>query len=544
MLRFFFLFFISIVLFHSAIASDCKTKSDAPLCPDSGSTILDETYPTQTYVVSVSGFHTRSGYSQETSEKLPTDFIISLMQSYPNGAPEIIVPAATEDFALLVKSLEEKMLASKMTLAEVNKQLSNIRNVATKYSYTWQQDYFESFINPETGRPVVREVSSYQSLDSNYKKRALGSFSSPLSRCEIERGPPLEDFLSHGITSGTNSKSWGNGEMGGNIEGLPGGLCMKGNNQADDFVAQYCGPKEKGNAVELDVGWMEVGHVDEVVKVVPNFPKKKPEECNFSIWLASPKMGLETLKSPSEANKKFIDLSDLTEKEGDQKIKDILNSLAGRQLCNLLKEYEINDTKIDSDASKPKAKGAFLRRILDFTLIQNAHAGVIVDDQVGEQDCFTQLKKVTNSEMAELMEKNDDFMTANNLIQEKMDQNKKNMSAKLQERLPHCKNIKFIETPDLFYAHGLAEVNGKVQLAEPGNARSLFPNPTNSVLANQSMIVPKSPNKAFNLKIKEDLEKQGLKSKFVDTWNYAHTGDGNMHCSSHSLTYCRPRGLK
>ena len=517
---------------------------DAPLCPDSGSTILDETYPTQAFVVSVAGFHTNPENSGEPDEKLPTDFIVSILQSYPTGAPDILVPAASEDYDLLIKSLETKFLASNMSQADVAKKLASIKKIETKLSYTWQQDYFESFINPDTGRPVVREVSSYGRIGSKTKNNILGRFNSTASGCEIEKGPPLTGFLNSQIPNDGSSTSWGNGEMGGNIEGLPGGLCMKGNNQADDFVAQYCGPKEKGNAVELDIGWMEVGHVDEVVKVVPNFPKKKPEECNFSIWLASPKMGLETLKSPSEANKKFIDLSDLTEKEGDQKIKDILNSLAGRQLCKLLKEYEINDTKIDSDASKPKAKGAFLRRILDFTLIQNAHAGVIVDDQVGEQDCFTQLKKVTNSEMAELMEKNDDFMTANNLIQEKMDQNKKNMSAKLQERLPHCKNIKFVETPDLFYAHGLAEVDGKMELAEPGNARSLFPNPTNSVLANQSMIVPKSPNKAFNLKIKEDLEKQGLKSKFVDTWNYAHTGDGNMHCSSHSLTYCRPRGLK
>jgi len=58
------------------------------------------------------------------------------------------------------------------------------------------------------------------------------------------------------------------------------------------------------------------------------------------------------------------------------------------------------------------------------------------------------------------------------------------------------------------------------------------------------MIVPKSPNIEFNLHVKNILANQGLKSKFVDTWNYANSGDGNMHCSSHSLTYCSPRGKK
>jgi hypothetical protein len=164
-----------------------------------------------------------------------------------------------------------------------------------------------------------------------------------------------------------------------------------------------------------------------------------------------------------------------------------------------------------------------------------------VTDTRDGADCFMQLKEVTNLQMSEFMKSDEDFKLLNTLVDEKMQKNKDAINSKLKERLPQCKDFKFVEVPDLFYGHGIAEVNGKPELPQPGNMLSLFPNPTNSVMANQTMIVSKSPNKAFDLSVKLELEKQGLQSKFVDTWNYAHTGEGNMHCSSHSLTYCRPR---
>ena len=142
------------------------------------------------------------------------------------------------------------------------------------------------------------------------------------------------------------------------------------------------------------------------------------------------------------------------------------------------------------------------------------------------------------------MEKDEDFSLINKLIQEKMNKNKDEIKAKMSKRLPQCKNVKFVDVPDLFYGYGLVEINGKKELPEPGNGRSLFPNPTNSVLANKTMIVSQAPNAAFNSSVKEALTNQGLKTNFVNTWNYAHAGDGNMHCSSHSLTYCKPRGQK
>jgi hypothetical protein len=538
-----FLLLLGIFYSYSILAVNCNSLSPAPLCPDSGSTILDETYPTQAFVVSVQGYHTSSSYSsysKEPENELPADFIISILESYNAERPEIFVPAAKSEFEDLIKKVEENLLKSGLSPLLIQKQVSSIKHVEAQ-SYTWQQDYFESFISPDTGRPVVREVSSYRNLSSMEKSASINGFKSKSNGCEIEIGKPLKDYKG---TKGGDPKttSWRNGEMGGNIEGLPGGLCLKGNNQAEDFVSQYCGPRELENAVEVDVGWMEVGHVDEIIKVVPIFPKKNPEECNFSVWLASPRLGLEVLKKPVVGSKKFIDHSDLTESELNQKIQDIINSAAGKKLCSLLEDFIIDENKDNPNVPSSKAKGAYFWHFFLHTMIQNSYA-----DDIGgitTNNCSKKLAKITNAEMALLMDKDQDFQLMNKLIQEKMDANREMIEKKLKERLPQCKDIQFVEVPDLFYGHGMAEVDGKMELPEPGNGRSLFPNPTNSVLANQTMIVPKSPNIEFNLHVKNILANQGLKSKFVDTWNYAHSGDGNMHCSSHSLTYCSPRGKK
>ncbi len=519
---------------------DCVSTSSAPLCPNSGATILDETYPTQTFVVSMKGY--ANAYTKEPDEKLPADFITSILGSYTTDKPEIIVPGTADSFQKVLNKVKENLTNAKLPPEYIDKQLSLIKHVENQ-NYTWQQDYFESFISPTTGRPVVREIESYSSLSSEKRKATLEGLKSSSSDCSVEVGLPLKDFSS---TKGQDPKvtSWGNGEMGGNIEGLPGGLCLKGNNQAEDFVSQYCGPKESGNFVEIDVGWMMVGHVDEVIKVVPTDPKNIPIECNFTVWVASPDKGIEALKQPEFINRSFIDLTGLSNEEGIQKINDIISSKAGKKLCSLLEGLieQKNSVPAVPDGKKVKTTGIW-KSLID-SIIMNVHAGVILGESTNKPNCLDELQNVTNRQMVELMEKDEDFSLMNKLIQEKMNKNKDEIKSKMSKRLPQCKDIKFVDVPDLFYGYGLVEINGKKELPEPGNGRSLFPNPTNSVLANKTMIVSQAPNAAFNSSVKEALTNQGLKTNFVNTWNYAHAGDGNMHCSSHSLTYCKPRGQK
>jgi hypothetical protein len=37
-----------------------------------------------------------------------------------------------------------------------------------------------------------------------------------------------------------------------------------------------------------------------------------------------------------------------------------------------------------------------------------------------------------------------------------------------------------------------------------------------------------------------ELAKVGVNPMFVDTWSNAHTQDGNIHCSTMAIPFCRP----
>lgn len=528
----------------------CVEPKNAPLCPNSGSTLLDETYPVQSFVISTEGYRTNKGNSstsnyRENNIQLPASFVSSIILGYSENFPEILVPTQIgEDFDLLKNEVTKKLLSSGFPQTQIDLSISKIKRVDDA-AYTWQQDYFESFVDLETGRPNLRAMSSYDKHSAASSTKSLGDALScgttgkPLTNLKMgvggfgELNKAKDTYIKDKFNGG---RSWGSGEMGGNIEGLPGGLCLKGNNQANDFVSQYCGSAE--NFVEVDVGWLEVGHVDELVKVVPTRPKVAPEECNFSVMVASPDAGLEALKNPEFANRPFIELGTKDAALIKARIDEIVNSKANKVLCNAFKDVDSAPKKNDNSI-KSKAIKAFynILSINSFT----AYAGGNVLSTSG---CAKKLAEVTNRQMFDLLMNDPDFVETNKLVQIKMNKAKADMAAKLKQRLPQCTNIKFIDAPDIFHNTYFAEIDGVKQLPEPGRAGSIFPNPTNSVLANETMIVSETPNKAFNDIVKGQLKNSGLKTAFVDTWNYAHSGDGNMHCSSHSIPYCQPRGKK
>ncbi|MFZ4715787.1 MAG: protein-arginine deiminase family protein [Bacteriovoracaceae bacterium] len=518
-------------------ALSCNEEKEIPLCPASNSTILDDTYPTQSFVISARGAFTDNDNTGvgEAPYEMSSDFVATVLQSYGANKPQIIIPTEKARFDLLILKVKERLKLAHYSESQITEALAAIIWVDNN-SYTWQQDYFESFISPQSGTPVVRPISSLgteagkpsSDFMSKLQNKTLSGIKD-YSICPVEIGSPLKSFKDKSPLA-TSA-----GEMGGNIEGLPGGLCFKGNNQAWEFVMQYCGSKE--NVVEIDNAWLGTGHIDEIMKVVPTFPKKNPSECNFSLLAASPKKAFEVLKK--ESTKPFLDLSGLNSIQRKAKIEKFLklgegvhsiSKSVGGILCEMIVKIPV------SPVTKPNSKINAVN--LWNILIVNAFAHEAV------QNCSQRLEQVTNGEMVKAFEENEAFMLLNNLIQEKMDKNKEIVLASLKQRLPNCTNINFVDVPDFFVGETFAEINGKKVLAEPGMAFSLFPNPTNSVVSNKTLIVPESPNAAFNQEYKEVISKQGMKTHLIDTWNYAHRGGGNIHCVSHSIPYCRPQDSK
>jgi len=46
---------------------------------------------------------------------------------------------------------------------------------------------------------------------------------------------------------------------------------------------------------------------------------------------------------------------------------------------------------------------------------------------------------------------------------------------------------------------------------------------------------------AFKGYLEDQMKKRGNKTSFVRTYEYSHMGKGNLHCSTHTIPFCRPR---
>lgn len=508
------------------MAQNCNFNyvSGAKECPTSGSTLLDDTYPVASYVISISPY-----YSTRVSKKVPEEFILKMLKSYgfSQNAPNIVVPAHPRDFEELRLSLEKRIAESKGKIpASV---LDKIVPVASD-SFTWQQDYFESFFDQQTGRPVIRRLDKYSNNDA---VKSANDLAGGLQGCGVNQGEPIlsdhELFLSEG-------KSFGSGEMGGNIEGLPGGLCLVGDNLSPEVSKQFCGDEK--NVVQIDVSWLSVGHVDEVVKVMPTNIPGIPKECNFTLAFASPKKAIELLSNPKSANHPLFSGDFLSDGATNEQLDEFRTSRStnavGRQFCKILNKYAV-PSRSNSLPGREKKSSPAIKAYQFFrnTLIQTAYAGIGVNN-----DC--KVETLTNGEFHKAMQE-EEFKNYNDLVQKAMDESRQKITEKILERLPQCKkHLSVMEVPNLFYGMMAEDENGKKTLPKPGNGGSFMPNPTNSVVGKNEIIFSDPQNPLFRNFLTEELKKKNIGASFIDTWDYSHLGDGNLHCASHSIPYCNP----
>ncbi len=138
---------------------------------------------------------------------------------------------------------------------------------------------------------MVRQFSGYVRTEPALDQQSY-QVSNITRACDIKKGPPL---VSDEGKRGTG-KSFGNGEMGGNIEGLPGGLCLVGDNLATSISSEFCGGAQ--NVVQARVSWLGVGHVDEVMKVIPTADRE--------ISTAHPTRFCTALQQPMDVNMKHL----------------------------------------------------------------------------------------------------------------------------------------------------------------------------------------------------------------------------------------------
>ena len=483
--------FFSVELLANNNEFNCKkflrwtSDQTIPKCPVTGNTKLPETYPVAAFVVS-----DEANMETEAAEVFTETFVKNVLEASGERTPLFFLPVKDETFTKVQNIVRG---VTSINSERQKRWLDSLIHLPDTPRVIWQQDYFEAFINSVTGLPVLRSISGYEDDHG------------------IEVGPRLINDITTGCSFFKAGKplppdeidyQLGDPDTGGNIEALPGGLCAYGDQQDfDTFGKHYC--VKSGNAVVLNTSWLSVGHVDEVFAVVKN--RKAASPCDFSVLLVSPRKGLQLLRQ--RAKEKFASfyshLSGYSNKDLWYRSGGTSDPQNIELLCNLV--------------SKSKKK----RRCDGMNNFSNGDIyGFIRNDR--------------------------ELRVLNQLVDRVMEENRKTIELKLSERFPAC-SIKFIEVPGIFYGgtpvlkKGCRKRGGTDCYDLPlDSARSFLPSLVNLVQVEDTVLSPHPQTKGFVTYMNGVYDSLGLKVNYIDTYDYGHMGQGDLHCVTHAINICRP----
>lgn len=482
-----------------------------PECPEgNGPKMVPETYPLAAVVVSDSSTHYGTGFTPSVVEKV--------LKAAGDNPPIIILPTNDLSFANVQKQVDA-MSGTPAQKAKWKASLVHIKDGG----YTWQQDYMQPFVDPKTGQVILRRVYNYFWSGESYQK-----VSGALAGCGFIAGEPLVP---------NQSKQYPSGAKAGNIETLPGGICMVGTDNfasKEDYNAyakQACG-NNPADLVSVPTSWMMVGHTDEVVRVVRNKSRKAP--CDFSVVVASPKKALEILKQ--NPNDDFLGFSGNT-KENKKKLTDrrIGEAEGLKLLCKKIAIQRAGGGLSPKNRPVKANSGTAQTFPLQRILLTEAIAAE-------QSNLANSCQNISNAEIVQLLQQDQNLKTYNELVQREMDSLKADIQAKMKNKLPSCE-MDFIEAPDLFYGGEVVEGPNGPEL--PRNmGLSILPNPANSITANDTLISPEPGNEAYKKYLTDEYRKRGLTPEYVDTFDYSHMSNGNLHCATNTIHICKPRVSK
>ena len=498
-----------------------KIDRSTPKCPKGSSRILDDTYPHKAIVIS-----NKPKIKNNNSYQTPSKFIIEVINAYRfeghKKVPQIIVPCEKDRFKSMISDIRYELWRQHYTNENIDKIISKIHH-SEQDAYTWQQDYFESFYDPDTGSPVTRKFESYNRFVDYDELLQTAS----KTGCNIRKEKPLKNY----------PRSFDAGEMGGNVEGLPAGGCLYGNNMDSDMALEFCSNPD--DHAQVNTGFLQVGHVDELFKITPNRNNKgAPKECQFTISYASPALGIKLL----EENPDDLLYSAVPTSPDDGEF--IKNRLT--KICKFItySRDELNkNTPPESKGSRDiKVKKVFLN-ILNL----EAYAGILILPKQYTQCTHEELRNFTNRDFLRGLKHDKQLYQLNLDIEKRMQENLKIVTDNILRRLPHCKgHLDILPVPDIYDSESLTTLyktnkdGSKTLRSKGGNCLSIFPSPTNGVFVNETMIYSDPEIKPFRQYLDKNMRRRNNTPRFIPTYEYSHLGHGNLHCSSHTLPYCRP----
>lgn len=343
--------------------------------------------------------------------------------------------------------------------------------------WNWQQDFAQGYVR-SNGTPFVRFNNQY------YDGRESNAF----------RGLP-EIVQNCGFESETADMGSTNAEMGGNIEGMPPDICVLGDNVASADRNRLCDNADK---VIAPTDYMAVGHVDEIMKTIKT---EGSPPCNFKILVGSIDLGKSLLAG--QTNPQFIPRP---------------NELTS----NICKEG-LKEARNNSRPAPHRSGTVTLNWLLFGGKTMPSHAGATplnpAEPDSGPVTCTPQefLRGVDQL-----------YGDLNNGISEKLNNFANALTNKMRSKNPQCGNV-VERVPMLFQGtHG------------QNDAQSIFPNPTNSLSVNRSLIYSDPNNAIYDNYLADITSNMGLRKRNINT-DSQHALMGNLHCSTNLLRYCRPR---
>ncbi|WP_374080325.1 protein-arginine deiminase family protein [Bdellovibrio bacteriovorus] len=538
---------------QNACSQHNPMDADVPVCPTSGSTLLSENYPIMAATVS----------DNQGGSAWVKSYVTKVIKAQPGKPPQFFLHVKPETYEELVAELRKQAPSPQVA----DQWIKGLTRVEGQNRWNWQQDYFDNFFNPKTGQPVLREVQGYGRHGDSY----TSMISSTSKECNIHAGPLLEN---------NNYKS---GHSGGNIEAVN-GLCLLG---ADHFKGDEWFSYAKSTCTNMDAAvktpsdFLKVGHTDEMFKTLKD-PSQKPP-CDFSLAFASPKKGLELLKA--NPNGRAFDFSNVSGED----IVSRMRQGGYREMCAAYMENKRSQNPSSPGSPIKSRPGKGVSQLLWEITLAKAWAGVTVitpeskleklfkeldaasatqpksmEEQRQQREKIAEIRNkitaemrksgyvksnskmddtlecynMTNKDLAKIIESDQEMKDFNEAVEKSIQEFKKDLLAKLKAKYPQC-SPKTIDIPDIYT--GMMDYGQQPAKYAVGSGLSLFPNPTNGEIVGDTYIMPEPVNPAFKSEIDKQVKGLGLKTDYIDT-HFAHAKQGNLHCSSHAIRYCRPQG--
>ncbi len=492
---------------HSICEEFERFQREAPSCPKNGTALLPDHYPMLATVVSDA-----EGIRAQVSVR----YVMAILRAQPEFPPRIFLMATRETQLALKNEIENG--APSQAVAE--RWLAAVTLLPPASGYIWMQDAFQAYFDRQTGRPVLRDVESYYRygsvIDENIEKKYPRNLQAMtlltetlLQQCGAIRGELLPASVKNDRPISA--------DFGGNLEAVPGGLCVVGNREFgistsskkrmaawrwissdphqnrivfsppqistskpsvdfNEFLNARCEP---GSHIVAETdGILQVGHIDEIFKTIRDPRKKAP--CDFQFLIASPSAAVRLLEqNPNEPAFDF----QLEESE----VEPLFERGAGyRRLCQ----------KLEKDSP---------------------------------QACLS----IKNADLLQLFRQDPALIELMRRASQQVDSFRTELFKKTKERTSCEPEV--IEVPTLFFGEAIKEK--KPMRLKWQN--SLYPNLANSEFIGTTVLSPDPVNPTFRREMQRLYKSRGLKVQFIET-SHLHQVFGNLHCVTNSIRYCRP----